>query len=126
MASFLDTPEIDVDAEDVGSNKIFAVLSYIGVLWLIGLLAAPNSRYAKFHANQGLVLFIMEIAAEIIVAILAAIFGALHVGIIGTLLGFVLNLAVLGCVILGIVNAAQGKAKELPLIGGIHILDKNI
>jgi uncharacterized membrane protein len=40
--------------------------------------------------------------------------------IIGPLLG----IACIVFFIMGIINASSGKMKELPLIGGIHLLDK--
>lgn len=93
-----------------------AVLAYIGILFLIPLLAAPNSKYARFHANQGLVLFIVDIAVGIVSTIL------LFIPIVGAIIGGLLGLAIFIFLIMGIVNAASGKAKELPLIGKIRIL----
>lgn len=51
----------EFDSKDITDNKVMAVLAYIGILFLIPLLAAPNSRFARFHANQGLVLFLAEV-----------------------------------------------------------------
>ena len=39
------------------NDKVFGILSYIGILWIVGL-AAGKTPFAKFHANQGLVLFL--------------------------------------------------------------------
>lgn len=46
---------------DVESNKVMAVLSYLGILVLIPLLGAKNSPFARFHTNQGLILCIATI-----------------------------------------------------------------
>ena len=51
----------EFEQEDINQNKVMAVLAYIGILVLVPLLAAPNSKYARYHANQGLLLFIAEI-----------------------------------------------------------------
>ena len=51
----------EFDSKDIADNKVMAVLAYIGILFLIPLLAAPNSRFARFHTNQGLVLFLAEV-----------------------------------------------------------------
>jgi hypothetical protein len=48
----------NADALDIEHNKIFAVLAYIGILFLVPLLAAPQSRFARYHTNQGIVLFL--------------------------------------------------------------------
>lgn len=105
-----------MDPNDVQQNKVMAVLAYIGILFLVPLLAAPNSQYARFHANQGLVLFLVDIVVGIVSVILA------FVPFVGAILGSLLGLAVFVLMILGIVNAATGKANELPLIGKIRII----
>ena len=111
VAQLNNTPDStgDFDPNDVKSNKVYAVLAYFGILVLIPILAAKDSPYARYHANQGLILFILEI----IVIILGRIVGFL--GTIGGLITFILF-------IIGIVNAAQGRAKELPVIGKFRLL----
>ena len=112
------------DPNDVQQNKVLSLFAYIGILFLIPLLAAPNSRFARFHANQGLVLFLFDIAGGIAIGILTAIF--IWVPVAGTIIITILSAAVYLCLlaamIMGIVNAATGKAKELPLIGKIKII----
>ena len=49
---------MDPETLDIEHNKIFAVLAYIGVLFPPLLLAAPRSRFARYHTNQGIVLFL--------------------------------------------------------------------
>ena len=104
----------EFDQADINSNKVMAILAYLSILVLIPLFAAKNSKFARFHTNQGLVLLI----AGIIVNILGSIFNKIHLGFIGWLL----DVAVFVFVIIGIINAAQGKAKELPFIGKYKIL----
>ncbi len=105
-----------MDPQDIENNKVISLFSYIGILFLIPLLAAKDSRYARFHANQGIILFIFAIIVNIVIAILGLI------PIVGLIIGWVLSIAELVLVIIGIVNAVTGKAKELPLIGKIKIL----
>ena len=124
MPEFLDTPEIEVSEQDVSSNRVFGILSYIGILWLVGLLAAKDSVYAKFHANQGLVLFLGEIALNVVFGVLTVILSKLNLGIVGMLLQPAVNLLPIAYMVFGIVFASKGKAKELPFIGQIHLLDK--
>ena len=54
------------NSEDVQSNKVMGILAYFGILFLIPLLAAKDSQYARFHTNQGIVLFIFSVALNII------------------------------------------------------------
>lgn len=111
------------DFSDINNNKVLAALSYIGILFIVPLLAAPQSRFAKFHANQGLVLFIMGIVVNIVSSVVSTV--AYFIGdalgaLIGVLFG-VVNIVLFVLMIMGIVNVVKGKAKELPIIGGIRI-----
>lgn len=108
------------DPQDIANNKGMSVLAYIGILFLIPLLACPNSKFARYHTNQGLVLFLLEIAVGVVSGIIGIIpvVGWILSGIISAVCGiFTLIL-----MIMGIINAAQGQAKELPLIGKISLL----
>ncbi len=117
MANINETPDYTAsfDQNDVQSNRLMAALSYVGILVLIPLLAAKESPFARFHCNQGLVLLI----ADVIVNVLYSIFR--KVPLLGFVVGLV-SLALFVLAILGIINAAKGKAKELPLIGGIQLI----
>jgi hypothetical protein len=118
--------------QDAQANKVFAVLAYLGILVLVPIFAAKDSRFARYHANQGLILAIAGIVYGIAYSILsgvlfgvAAASGSVTVFGIVTLVIGILGFAFLIYVvfaILGIVNAAKGVEKPLPLIGGITIL----
>ena len=63
--------------------------------------------------------------AEVGIGIIGAIFGLIPVFIMKIIFGLVVWLAEIVCLILaimGIVNAAQGQEKELPIIGSIKIM----
>ena len=120
------TPDVtgECSAEDIQNGKVMGVLAYIGILVLIPILAAKNNRFARFHANQGAVLFIINVVYNIAVRIVVTILGLISLklaALISTLLGLVSWVFVI-LAILGIVNVVQGKAKELPVIGGIKII----
>lgn len=121
MADFkdiLNTPDTtaEFDQSDIQQNKVMAVLAYFGLLFLVPLLAAKESKYAKFHTNQGLVLWIAGLIAGVVSSILAVI------PVVGAILGALISLVMFALMIIGIVNAATGKAKELPVIGKIKLL----
>ncbi len=104
------------DPNDIRQNTAMAVLSYIAILFLVPLLAAPQSPYARFHANQGLVLFIAEAILGVVVSICS------FIPIVCWIVSGVVSLISLIYMILGIVNAASGKCKDLPIIGKIRII----
>lgn len=86
----------------VGNDKLYSILAYIGILWLIGLLAAPEKDHAftKNHVNNGIILCIAGIICGIIPVI-----------------GWLCSIVVLVFAIMGIVAAAQDKTYTIPLIG---------
>lgn len=99
-----------------------AILAYFGILVLIPIFAAKESKFARFHANQGLILFIAGIAIYIVQTIFYSIFSLRLWWLISTVVG-IIGLVIFVLAIIGIVNAAQGKAKELPLVGNFKILN---
>lgn len=114
----------EFDPNDIQSNKVMAVLAYLGILVLVPLFAARESRYARFHTNQGLVLAITEFVWTFVTRIIVGVFGYINTSvasIIGNVCGLV-NILFAVLVIMGIVNAVKGRAKELPVIGKITIL----
>ncbi len=120
-----DTPDYtnEIDPADVSENRVMGILAYISWLVLIPIFAAKNSKFARFHANQGLLLAIAEAALGLTQAILILALGRLWVlKLVIRLLFLVPHLLIVALTVLGIVNAARGKAKELPVIGKIRIL----
>lgn len=109
-------------SQDIQQNKVMALFSYIGIFVLIPIFAAKDSKYARFHANQGLVLFITEIVVGFAVGIISLILNLLHLGFLGSFISGICSIIFLILIIVGIVNALQGKAKQLPIIGGITVL----
>jgi uncharacterized membrane protein len=127
LKGMMGTPEaLEVDPEDVDKNKIFGILAYLWILCFVPIVAAPDSPFARYHANQGLVLFLTWIALGILnfaVGIVLAMLPA-FLGFIGVVFGL-LYLAPLGLLGYGIINAAMGKCVPLPVIGGIKLLKQN-
>ncbi len=112
----------EFDTADIEQNKALALLSYLGVLVLIPIFCAKHSKFARFHANQGLVLAIASAATGILTSLCGILlritwfFWLLEVPVV------CLGLGVTAMAVLGIINAVRGKAKELPFIGHIRIL----
>ena len=107
------------DQDDINNNKVMAVLAYLSWLLLIPLLAAKESKFARFHCNQGLVLAIFGTLVPIVCGILDGI------PLIGWVFGIIsggVGLVITILSVIGIVNAINGKAKDVPIIGNIRIL----
>ncbi len=100
-------------ADDASSNKVMGILAYLGVLVLIPLFLAKDSKFARFHVNQGLILFICSIVVYVIGLILPSSL---------MFLVRILDLAILVLAIIGIYNVVKGQTKELPYIGKFRII----
>lgn len=84
-------------------NTALAALSYLSALFLVPLIFTPDDQYAKYHAKQGLRLFLFSMLADLL--------GGL------TGIGWVISLFRVFCIFKGISNAIQGKKEPLPFIG---------
>ncbi len=113
----------EFDVADINQNKAMAILAYFGPLVLIPIFAAKDSKFARYHSNQGLVLLIAAIAYGIAYNIISAIILAIswRLYFVVSIIGLV-SIVITVLAIIGIINAVTGKAKELPLIGKFKIL----
>lgn len=97
------------DITGISEDKLMAALSYLGVLVLVPLVMRPADQAIRFHAKQGLVIFLGEI-----VAVLA--------GIWLTAVGNVLFALMLIASVLGLISALQGKQWKIPGVG--HVAER--
>jgi len=58
---------------EVEEGKVYAIVGYLGILFLIPLLALPKNKFAQYHARQGMVLFFVELAVYIVAMVLAMV-----------------------------------------------------
>lgn len=103
---------------DVDNNKALAIVGYIfPILFFLPLVmeSSKNSPFAKFHANQQLILLLSAVAVQIVGMITIPLLIGLVILPLGMLFLFI-------CMIMGIINAVNGQMKKLPLIGGFTIL----
>ena len=98
------------DKDDIEKNKAMGLLAYI--LFFIPLLAAKDSPFARYHANQGLVLFLCGLISSVLWII----------PILGWIIAPILSIVITVLAVIGIINALNGQAKELPIIGKFKIL----
>jgi uncharacterized membrane protein len=97
------------EGDSANDDKVIGILSYLGILWIVAYIIYNNkkSEYNIFHLRQGLGLLIIGIADMIVYAI----------PFIGWIIGFVVFIVIIVFMIMGIMAAANGEQKELPLIG---------
>ncbi len=97
------------DPKDIETNKAMGILGYL--IFFVPLLAAKDSPYAKFHANQGFGLFLGYIICSMlwIIPILGWIAAPICYIVLGVL------------TVIGLINSLSGKAKKLPIVGKLNI-----
>lgn len=117
MANIFNTKDrtAEFDTEDIKKNKIMGILSYLSFLVVIPMFAAKDSKWARFHANNGLILAILEIGLCILFGLLGMI---PYAGFILWIIGWMCCLVPIALSVFGIIFAVQGKARDLPVIGG--------
>ena len=110
------------EEEDIRQNKTMAGLAYI--LFFLPLIVCKDSRFGRFHANQGLMLLILSIAGYIVISVITAILATITWRLFGfiSLLYSLFGLFILVLALYGLVNGLNGKAKELPVIGRYRII----
>lgn len=113
----------EFDAQDVQNNKAMAILAYLGLLVFIPMFVSKDSPFVKYHVNQGLVLCIAGVAYGILSLLLNSIILAIswRLYFLTVIIGL-FSLVFVGLAILGIVRAANGQAKDLPVIGNIRLI----
>lgn len=94
------------------TNKGLCASAYL--MFFIPLLADSQNDDYKFHANQGLTLLIFSLIIYFLGVIIPVIGWVIILPI-----GIVVNLILF---IIGIINALNGKNKELPVIGKIQLI----
>ncbi len=130
-------PQPQYQTTPTDNKKVFSILAYIGILWLVGLLVNPekNDPRVRFNVGQGIMVSIYSVAVNILVTIITSILTAIfkvkhytYYGIsyttvhpIATIISSILWLFAAGSAIAlmvyGIVNVVQNRDKQLPIIG---------
>lgn len=123
VAALNDTPDTtaDYDREDINKNRAMAILAYIGPLVFIPMFAAKNSKFARFHVNQGFLLFLVWASLSVLSTFFNLIYLPRFLDVLIQLSLWAVSIPATVINVIGIVNAARGKAKELPVIGKIRI-----
>jgi uncharacterized membrane protein len=102
---------------DINDGKTMAILAYI--FFIIPLLAARDKKFAMYHTEQALILWIAFIIIYIAVWIVLFIVGQISSSLacVISILTFIPWVAYLVLWIMGLLNAIGGKVKELPVVG---------
>lgn len=107
-------PQPAPSSPDAAEGKSFAVLSYalnfVGLPFFLVPLIMRNNEFSLFHAKQCLIIWLGGIVASAVGVPLSVVCIGLVILPVAAVFLLVLN-------IMGLINAAKGELKPLPLIG---------
>lgn len=107
--------------------RLYSILSYVGFLWIIGVLVKEkDNKTLKFHVGQGIILSILWVAIGTFGKVLSFFVDLIDFidfpfGVIGSIASLIIMIPLFifafVLMIIGIMNANNGKEEELPVIG---------
>ena len=97
-------------SQQIEEGKVCALLAYllVGIIWYFADEKMKKNNFAKYHAKQALVLLIVSVVGSLVLGIIP---------VLGWIVLPFFSLATVIFAVLGIINAANGAQKELPVIG---------
>lgn len=132
-------PHASITREEINQGKSMAILAYI--LAPIPYFAEKKNKFVRFHAVQGMNILIVAVAYWLIQYFILGIVSNISVGscaagnivscygsfgVVGvfSFIFSLIGLAIFALDIVGLVYAAQGLTKEVPILGKIKIIKK--
>jgi uncharacterized membrane protein len=109
--------------QEVTEGKPLAAVGYVPICclpsFLVPMFAAKENKYAQFHARQGALFYLLTFGSGVGVFIFRVICLAIGhgLGCAGAIVVIAWSGMVLVMMVIGVINALQGQAKDLPFIG---------
>jgi len=101
-------------------KKVVCALTYLfGILFFVPLIVYPDDDFARFHANQGLIVLLVSVIGGAVLGILTML---PVVGLVFTILSSLFGVVMLVACIFGILNVVREEKRELPVIGKFTII----
>lgn len=89
----------------VGDEKLFGALSYLWLLSVIIYLLKKDDQFVRFHARQGIVLFIFSLVLWVFWFI--------------PFIGWLINLAMWAAIFFGAYKAFMGEKYKFPVVSDV-------
>lgn len=113
-------------------DRTIAIVSYITLIGFIIALLLNSKKleeeksFNAFHLRQSLGLLITGFLAALAIGIVSSILLSIssHFSLITSLMNPIVSIGILVLAVMGIINAANGQKKELPLIG--ELIEKKL
>ena len=113
------------EQEELKGKKFTACLSYLFWFTVIPMIYSTESKFVKYHANQGFVLTIVETIYLIITVIVSKILWSFSrsTSLLVETIMLMVFVGVFGMLsLIGIFNVIRGKEKPIPTFGHIKLL----
>lgn len=115
------------------NRNLWCALAYIPVLFWLPLVADSQNPLSKKSANQGLLLLILNVIVQVIFSVINEIFDftdhffflSFPMGILSSIvnmISIIIHLALVVCVIVGIIRTLNGEEFEIPIVGKIQLI----
>ena len=113
------------EQEDLKGKKFTACLAYLFWFAVIPMIYSTESKFIKFHANQGFVLATVETIFLVIMVIVSKILWSVSraTSLLVETTMLMVFVGVFGMLsLIGIFNVIRGKEKPIPTFGHIKLL----
>ena len=115
---------------DIRSCRMECACACTGLLFFLPLVSAPDSRFGRYWANQGLIILLIQLLLLLLWLIVGGVLWLLSlipfIGVIFSILriaaGILLTSVALFYVVYAMTFAAKGRAKDVPFFGQMRIL----
>ncbi|MBE6621923.1 MAG: hypothetical protein E7630_03115 [Ruminococcaceae bacterium] len=111
-------------------TRIECACACTGLLFFLPLVSAPDSRFGRYWANQGLIVLLIQILLVVLWLIVGGALWLLSliplIGVLFSILriavGILLASVALFYVVYAMVFAASGRAKDIPFLGHMRFI----
>lgn len=112
----------DFDDADINNTKLLAAACYLGPFVILAGVFGRGSKYVMFNVCQAVYTYVSYFLLAVALSIMDDLSQSFIMFIlVMLLLGVFFTLPVV--LIMGIINALRGRAKTMPLVGRIKLLD---
>ena len=99
-------------ARDIKKSRVCAVIAYL--FFFVPVIIFPDDGFCRYHANQSLILLLLGTIGITVVYMIPYV---------GWILALLLAAFIVACMIRGMILAATGKAKRIPLLGNLVLIE---
>lgn len=115
----------DPEQEELRGKKLTAAMAYLSWLVVIPIVYSSESKFIRYHANQGLTIAIAETIGILATVVVSKVLWSVSVKL-SLLVEFMMYAALAGVfgalMLIGLMNVFMGKKRKLPTFGKVNLL----